>query len=230
METKRLRKNNCPLFIAPRRGEVPLAGRWETFPLFCAAFAAAFFIPAPWRAEARRPTPGNPSGILSIHGKGGAVIEKRSRPAETTDLDTLLQLEKSIHPVLEESAGEHSFGMSGAGVATGALQGLPRPLRSRLLVDKRDLGGAPASFLVYESWGSAGSIADFLRSDFAAAGWDRNADLEALAGRDLPGLLLSYSRGGERCLMHVGRVPETGKIETLVLYTDLSGLQPDSGF
>jgi hypothetical protein len=104
------------------------------------------------------------------------------------------------------------------------------PIRSRLLCSANRLGGIDASFLVYEGWGDATSVIDALRDSLHSDGWRRNVSVEALANEELPGVLLSYTRQHERCLMVVSRVPGTGKVETLVLWIRKDWLPPGTGF
>jgi len=107
---------------------------------------------------------------------------------------------------------------------------IPKPLRSELVRFVPDLGGVNAALVVYDGWGDCASVVEALQSAFRDEFWRRNHRFEELAQSELPGVLLSYTRGHERCLMSVERVRETGRLEILVLYVERDRLPSGFGF
>jgi hypothetical protein len=194
----------------------------EILPLFCVAFVAAYLLP---------------SGVFPLLVRGnagsrGAIVpspETRTVPAAgAPDVRSFRKLEEAWRE--GASSGPSARRPDQWRYAKEDVPDVPKPLRSELQLAVGDLGGVKAAFLVYESWGDFTSVVDFLREDFHKDGWRRNHRFEELASQELPGALLSYSRGHERCLMSVEPVRETGRIETLVLYIEKGWLPPDTGF
>jgi hypothetical protein len=194
----------------------------EILPLFCVAFLAAYVLPGGVPPFAGRASPTSPKAVTP------PPHAETAPAAATTDARSLRNLEEARQrgalpaPSAPQPAPSRP--------AKEDVPNVPQPIRSELLTAIGGLGGVRAAFLVFESWGDFTSVVDGLRESFRRDGWTRNHRFEELAGQELPGVLLSYSRGHERCLMSVERVRETGKIETLVLYLEKGWLPPNSGF
>jgi len=194
----------------------------EAFPLFCVMFLAVYVLPVdrfPFLGGAGpEPTAEKFPGALASHLQGGPRTGPRSL--------------RGLKGSLEQDRGrtQPRHGVRPSGPAEESVPPIPRPLRSELVASKGGLGGINATFTAFEGWGDCSSIIEFLREDLRRDGWHRNLRVETLAQGDLPGILLSYSRGHEHLLLTVERVRETGTVETLALYVEKDWLPPDIGF
>ena len=209
---------------------------WDMFPAFCMAFVAMYVLPGrllPCKTDREAPFSGTVNDVSALR-----CLESRLREGDRSHRGTRPQPvswrklpacggRTTIRPIARQ---EPAAAQQQTARATAAVPEIPVPLRSELIVFAGGLGDINASFSVYEGWGDLTSILGSLRGDFYEAGWRRNRRFEELAQPDLPGIVLSYTRGHERCLLSVERVRESGKIETLVLYVEKGWLPPNTGF
>ncbi|MBI2195298.1 MAG: hypothetical protein HYU36_25235 [Planctomycetes bacterium] len=215
--------------IVRSRGEWPEAfaafrRSWQSFPLFCVAFAGMYLLPIQWGSTTRY-VAANSEAVSRLSPDPAPEIESAMDPAEGNVEEFLAVVRQEHSARSAEPAGLPSLSSSSSGGKShvwidDARPDIPRPVRSKLLVSKVRLGGIHAAFQVYECWGSFTGLLACLREDFRLAGWRQSVQLEALAGREMPGVLLAYDQGPARCLMHVARLPASGKVEVLLLYVE----------
>lgn len=208
----------------------PTSKSWELVPVFCMAFMGIYCLPEGFLLLRGKTSPrvGHEMPDAARTPAVSVAVPNQATPAAKGDA----QENSALFRIYSESKDFRSQDALSKTSENGdhrePIPGLPRPIRSRLLASAKGLGGVNAAFLAYESWGSFTGVRDSLREDFEREGWQRNHRFEKLASDQLPGRLLSYTRGSERCLISVERVSETGKVETLLLYVDKRWL-PEGG-
>ncbi len=109
------------------------------------------------------------------------------------------------------------------------VPGIPRPLRSRRVLCIDGLGGITSRLLVYEGWGDVSDTVERFATQMPQAGWTRNADVERVIQKHLPGTFLSFLKGTRRAMVYIERERDTNKVRTAVAYTVKGWLPPDRG-
>jgi len=104
-----------------------------------------------------------------------------------------------------------------------------RPLRSQRVLCVDGLGGIPSRLLVYEGWGTISDTIEHFATEMPRAGWTRNAEVEKIIQRQLPGSFLSFLRGTRRTMVYIEREESTGKVRTAVVYSVKDWLPADRG-
>jgi len=94
-----------------------------------------------------------------------------------------------------------------------------RPLRSRRVLCVDGLGGIPSRLLLYEGWGAISDTVEHFASEMPKAGWTRNADVESVIQKQLPGSFLSFLRGTRRTMVYIEREESSGKVRTAVVFS-----------
>ena len=107
---------------------------------------------------------------------------------------------------------------------------VPKPLRSSRVMCVENLAGLPSLLSLYEGWGEIDDTARLIRASLSDAGWRRNEDVEELVGNELPGVLLSYTRGDASCLIHIERERRSGHTATTMFYCEKPWLPDGTGF
>jgi hypothetical protein len=104
-----------------------------------------------------------------------------------------------------------------------------RPLRSRRVLCVDGLGGIPSRLLLYEGWGAISDTVEHFASEMPKAGWTRNADVESVIQKQLPGSFLSFLRGTRRTMVYIEREESSGKVRTAVVFSVKDWLPADRG-
>jgi len=104
--------------------------------------------------------------------------------------------------------------------------GVPRPLNSVRLLSVENPGGIPSVLAFYECWGDTAENADYMATRMSRQGWKESPLAEELMGRELPGEVLSFSKGTKHCMVYLERNARSGKTTVAVLYREKDWLPP----
>lgn len=125
--------------------------------------------------------------------------------------------------------GEPGEGWRQGDVPGNEVAGIPRPLRSRRVLCVDGLGGITSRLLIYQGFGEIDDIVAAFVTEMPKANWKRNAHVEEIIQKRLPGRFLSFLNGTKRAMIYIERDTQTGKVRTAVVYTVKGWLPPERG-